>query len=142
MSQPPQQAQYAGPPAVSISPRVRMYQRRLKMIVVVVLLSLVGGGIASTVWLLYKSASLDIILENRYLGTAPYYITVDGSNVSSGTIASLHEVRLTVSFTWSVASCLSHWVNGTAWVDGQVYSSDYERPVVCSGTHTSIRLIV
>ena len=119
-----------------------MYQRRLKLIGVVVILSVVGGGIASTIWLLYKSASLDIILENRYLSTAPYFITVDGSNVSSGTIASLQEVRLTVTFSWSVASCLSHWVNGTAWVDGQVYSSDYERPVIRSGTHPSIRLIV
>ena len=138
----PQPPQSAGSHAIYVPQRQSLYQRRLKLIGVVVILSVVGGGIASTIWLLYKSASLDIILENRYLSTAPYFITVDGSNVSSGTIASLQEVRLTVTFSWSVASCLSHWVNGTAWVDGQVYSSDYERPVICSGTHPSIRLIV
>jgi len=109
----------------------------------VVLVSLVGGGITSSVWLLYKSASLDIVLENRYLGaTAPYYIAVDGENVSAGTIGPLQEVRVSVTFTWSVASCLSHWVNGTAWVEGRTYSSDYERPIVCSGAHLSIRLLV
>jgi len=95
------------------------------------------------VCLLNKSSSMYIVLENRYLGaTAPYYIAVDGENVSVGTIGPLQEVRVSVTFTWSVASCLSHWVNGTAWVEGRTYSSDYERPIVCSGAHLSIRLLV
>jgi len=131
------------PPHYAWSPPSRLRRRQSKLVAIVVLVSLGGGGIISSVWLLHKSASLDIVLENRYLGaTAPYYIAVDGENVSVGTIGPLQEVRVSVTFTWSVASCLSHWVNGTAWAEGRTYSSDYERPIVCSGAHLSIRLLV
>jgi len=120
---------------------------------VVVIVSVIAGGIVATILILYspgflggrteKSGSLDITLENRYWGrTVPYYITVDGGNVSSGNIAALQQVRVNVTFSWAGESCRSHWVNGTTWDDGRGSSSDYEQIAVCSGTHPSIKLIV